>query len=60
MSDYLDTEEYYNSYDDQAYQDYLEELFHEFLYGMRTAYMLPRAYTQPNDLNDIKRFWEVG
>ncbi len=60
MRDYFDTEEYQNSYDNQAYQDYLEESFYEFLYGMRIACMLSRASTQPNDLNDIKSFWEVA
>ncbi len=55
MSDYLVIEES----DDQDYQDYLEESFHEFLYGMKTACMLPKAYVQPNDLKHIKSFWEV-
>ena len=35
MSDYFNTEEYYNSYDDQAYQDYLDESFYEFLCEMK-------------------------
>ncbi len=55
MSDYSTFEEY----DNQAYQDYLDELFHEFLNGMKIACMLPKAYTQPNELNHIKSFWEA-
>ena len=50
----------FTEYDDQAYQDYLEELFHEFLQSFKIACMLPKSYTQPNDLNHIKIFWEVA
>ena len=55
--EYMDT--HYEECAEQAYQDYMEYSFYEFLYGIRTDCMAPRAYNPPNDLRSIHRFWEV-
>ena len=59
MSDYQNMDEYYNSYDEQAYHDYLDELNYEFFQAREEAYLQSKKDCFDIDSDLILCFWEV-
>lgn len=57
ISDYHieQTDEYYSQCAEQAYQDYIEDLYYEFLYWMEEDHIVSKTYTYTSDKNILGR-----
>ena len=59
MSDYQNMDEHDNSYAEQAYHDYLDELYYEFFQAREEAYVQSKKDCFDIDSDLILCFWEV-